>query len=550
MNALSHLIRAGFLCLLAVIAPAASVAAPFAAYVMDARTGKQIHAQNADTKLHPASLTKMMTLYIAFESIERGKVRLDTKFLISTHAASEPPSKLGLKAGQRIELRYLIRAAAVKSANDAATAIGEGLAGSEAKFAARMTATARALGMKNSQFKNANGLTAQGHYSTARDMSILGRRLFYDYPQYYSIFSRRSANAGVATVNSTNKRFLDAYEGADGIKTGYTRAAGFNLTASAKRGQKRIIATVMGGTSTAQRNAVMAELLDAGFGKAPTRAKEDRPDPPVYMVEKRVRKIQVQPNRLLVAPPPVPKPARVVVAAPQVPAGGVVTAARVSAALSEAIAANAPPPASRYALKISARPRPRPGSAAPAAVVAAPDAGPAAGASTAGGMTSSPRPPVRLERQIANAELPLEEGSNSGDDVVTFVQTSTPQPETLALAASAVPKSRSKTIILASLDDSAATPSAEATEIVSRASSSGGRHWGISLGLYPSQHAAEQQLLKTALAETSTLDTALRKVNNTKRGFEANFVGMNKAEAELACSRLAARRQDCAVTGP
>lgn len=176
------------LLLLAVILPAQLSAAPFAAYVMDARTGQPIYSQNADTRLHPASLTKMMTLYLAFAAIERGQVRLDSKFTISSNAAAEPPSKLGLRAGQQIELRYLIRAAAIKSANDAATAIGEGLAGSESAFAQQMTATARALGMRNSQFRNAHGLTQEGHYSTAQDMSLLGRRLFYDFPQYYNIF--------------------------------------------------------------------------------------------------------------------------------------------------------------------------------------------------------------------------------------------------------------------------------------------------------------------------------------------------------------------------
>jgi D-alanyl-D-alanine carboxypeptidase len=150
-------------------------------------------------------------------------------------------------------MRYLIRAAAVKSANDAAAALGDAYQRrSHVAFAKRMTKTARELGMNNTTFKNANGLTAEGHLSTARDMNVLGRHLFYDFPQYYGIFSRRTADAGVATVTNTNSRFLDSYEGADGIKTGYTSAAGFNLTASARRGNKHIIATVFGGTSSAE----------------------------------------------------------------------------------------------------------------------------------------------------------------------------------------------------------------------------------------------------------------------------------------------------------
>ena len=186
------------------LAPIAALAAPYADYVIDIRTGEVLHQQNADTRLHPASLTKMMTLYIAFEAIERGEISLDSKVTISKHAASQPPSRLGLKAGQTIALRYLIRAAAIKSANDAATAIGEAIEGSEPAFAKRMNRTAKALGMTKSTFANANGLTAKGHLSTAHDMTILGRHLFYDYPQYYNIFSRTSADAGVAQVASTN----------------------------------------------------------------------------------------------------------------------------------------------------------------------------------------------------------------------------------------------------------------------------------------------------------------------------------------------------------
>ena len=260
----------------------AAKAAPYAELVMDARTGEVLRSRNADTRLHPASLTKMMTLYIAFEAVRRGEITLDTPVRISRHAASEPPSKLGLRAGQDIALRYLIRAAAVKSANDAATAIGEAISGSEEAFAARMTRTAMALGMRNTTFKNAHGLTASGHLSTARDMTIMGRRLFYDYPEYYNLFSRRSTDAGIAPVRNTNRRLLNAYRGADGIKTGFTRAAGFNLVASAERGSERVIATVFGGTSTATRNARIAELLDLGFERAPTHAAVRKPALPTY----------------------------------------------------------------------------------------------------------------------------------------------------------------------------------------------------------------------------------------------------------------------------
>lgn len=270
----------GVLAVLAHVAIGAAFAAPYAAIVIDARSGETLYSKNADTRLHPASLTKMMTLYITFGEIRSGRLSLDTMITVSKHAAAEPPSRLGLRAGQKIALRYLIRAAAVKSANDAAAAIGDAIGGSPAGFAKKMNRTAKSLGMSNSTFKNANGLTASGHLSTARDMTTLGRHLFYDFPEFYNIFSRRSTDAGMAQVANTNRKFLDAYKGADGIKTGYTVPAGFNLTASAERGDVRIIATIFGGQSTAQRNSKMAELLDLGFAKAPANAHVAKPAMP------------------------------------------------------------------------------------------------------------------------------------------------------------------------------------------------------------------------------------------------------------------------------
>lgn len=363
VNAIKHGVRAGLLTIFAMLFAVSTAdraaAAPFAAYVMDGRTGQTLYAQNAETPLHPASLTKMMTLYLAFAAIEQGRVRLDSKFTVSSFAASMPPSKLGLRPGQQIELRYLIRAAAVKSANDAATVIGENLAGSEPAFAAQMTSTARALGMRSTKFRNANGLSADGHYSSARDMTILGRHLFYDFPQYYSIFSRRSADAGVAKVSSTNSRFLDNYAGADGIKTGYTRAAGFNLTASAQRGNKRVMATVLGGTSTAQRNQVMAQMLDLGFGKSAARVAEVRPTAVIVQPE-RVRRAKVAPASVAAFAAPVqsavPAPVRrtrtVAAAAPVAAAPAPVpdgTGPDLSAALREAMASRPAPSPERSA---------------------------------------------------------------------------------------------------------------------------------------------------------------------------------------------------------
>ncbi|WP_112874228.1 D-alanyl-D-alanine carboxypeptidase family protein [Paracoccus endophyticus] len=536
---------AGVIAVLGALAPPSATAAPFAAFVMDARTGKEIYSQNADARLHPASLTKMMTLYMAFTAVERGQVRLDSRFTVSSHAASQPPSRLGLRPGQKIELRYLIRAAAVKSANDAATVIGEGLAGSESQFGAQMTAMARALGMRNSAFRNANGLTASGHYSSARDMTILGRRLFYDFPQYYSIFSRRSADAGIATVSSTNKRFLDSYKGADGIKTGYTRAAGFNLTASAQRGPKRIIATVLGGQSTAQRNAVMAQLLDAGFGSAPTRVREIRPEAPAYLVEKK-RSVKVARAD---APPVAPvklktvavrkaTPGSAVPALPPVPRGD-----RLAAAVAEAQAAPQPVPEAAAArdkpaprMTASARPAPRPGRTS-------------ARTQQAVAVAVAAAPPVAAERpsRAPRGNAPQVASRTPGSTIPTTAEVRT---RSTRLAESAAPRPKSDTVILAAMDEEGDRSEPEATEIVSRPSTRGSRHYGVSLGHYPSKHEAEQLLLRTALQEASVLDDARRNVGNTKRGFEARFTGMTQASAHLVCGKLASNAQACTVTGP
>lgn len=285
------------------VASASAWAAPYAAMVIDARNGKVLHARNADTRLHPASLTKMMTLYVVFDAIKRGEITVDKIVKISANAANEQPSRLGLKKGQRISIRYLIRGAAVKSANDAATALGEAVSGSEAAFARRMTATARKLGMSKTTFKNAHGLTQSGHLSTARDMTTLGRRLFFDFPQYYNLFSRKSTFAGVRQVANTNRKLLGAYRGADGIKTGFTSAAGFNLVASAHRGEKRVIATVFGGRSSATRNARVAELLDMGFKRSASYVAVRKPAPVNLGVKPKVIKVAIS-GKVSVSPRP------------------------------------------------------------------------------------------------------------------------------------------------------------------------------------------------------------------------------------------------------
>ncbi len=245
----------------------------YAYVVADARDGKIINSHNSRQIVHPASLTKMMTLYLAFDAIRYGRLKLDQKVIISKNAASEPPSKFWYKPGERVSIRYLIRASAIRSANDAATALGEAISGSEKIFISDMNKAAKKMGMNSTNFLNAHGLTEIGHYSTAKDLLILARRLMLDYPEYFNIFSRLETYASGKTIKNTNYKFLRQYNGASGIKTGYTNAAGHNLAASAKRNEKQLIGVIIGTSSSSERAKKMIRLFDDAFKVIPKRKK-------------------------------------------------------------------------------------------------------------------------------------------------------------------------------------------------------------------------------------------------------------------------------------
>ncbi len=492
------------------MAPIGALAAPYAALVVDARSGEVIHEENADTRLHPASLTKMMTLYIAFQAIQRGEIGLDTEVTIPAHAAAQPPSKLGLRTGQKIRFRYLIRAAAVKSANDAATAIGFAISGSEEAFARRMNATAQAMGMRNTTFVNMNGLTANGHMSTARDMTVLGRHVIYDFPQYYNLFSRRSADAGMAQVNNTNRRFLDAYEGADGIKTGFTNAAGYNLVASAQRGQKRIIATVFGGTSTANRNAQVKKLLDMGFAHAPNSAPVSTPAAPAYVAAAQTG-VPGNAARTIRVSGQVQRSLR-----PQARTGGAGGVQIASATgVEDALAA---------ALLVSASP------------------------GSIGASAAAPAQPPRPSEQASIAAVLTDTSDMAPATAELFASATAAAPDTLEIA----PEARPTEIIMTAADIAPADASQmqAVPEVVTRLSTSGGRLWGINVGRYNSRDRAERVLIQVALNEPGVLDGGLRRVMQRSGGYDANFMGLTNESADLACRRLQARGTMCFMIGP
>ncbi|MBN9082643.1 MAG: hypothetical protein BGP04_00470 [Rhizobiales bacterium 62-17] len=242
-------------------APVSTYSPPYAAIVVDANSGRVLHATNENALRHPASLTKVMTLYMLFEQLERGKYRLDSEIPISAYAASRPPTKLGLRPGQTITVDNAIKAVVTRSANDIATAIGEAIGGDEETFSDLMTRKARSLGMTRTRFVNASGLPDDAQVTTAADLSILGRAIQERFPRYYGYFQTHTFYYGRQAIRNHN-RLLGNVEGVDGIKTGYTRASGFNLLTSVKRDGHRIIAVVLGGKSAGARDRVMAGLVE------------------------------------------------------------------------------------------------------------------------------------------------------------------------------------------------------------------------------------------------------------------------------------------------
>jgi len=249
---------------------AISFAAPYAAIVIDADTGKVLHFENANTRLHSAGLTKLATLYAAFEAVEAREIDLDAKARISLKAANEELAALGMREGQRVSIRDLIRATAIKGANDTSTALAEAISGSEQAFTKRLDETAKKLGLSRSTFKNAHGLTEKGHLSTASDMAFLMQAIADDFPSYLFILGRINHSAAGKKITHSAERLLKKYRGAVAAKTGYTRAAGFNGVLLAQRENERIITVVFGGKSTTTMIAQISKLTDLGFRKKPS----------------------------------------------------------------------------------------------------------------------------------------------------------------------------------------------------------------------------------------------------------------------------------------
>jgi D-alanyl-D-alanine carboxypeptidase len=242
-----------------------AAAAPTASIAIDVDTNEVLLENNANVRLHPAGITKLMTLYVAFQAIESGEVSLDTPIIVSNKASWVIGSEVKLDEGTEIALRYLLRASAVGGANDASMAIAEGLSGSEELFAQRMNSTAKSLGLSRSTWKNPHGLTEKGHFSTASDIAKLFIAHTQDFPQWFNLFSRRTTDAGIRKVANTSRSILASIKGVTGAKYGYTRAAGYSGAAYVERLRRPIVVIVLGAKSKSDLTARMSAVIDAAF---------------------------------------------------------------------------------------------------------------------------------------------------------------------------------------------------------------------------------------------------------------------------------------------
>lgn len=346
--AMAFVLAAAFLIL---AAPRLAVAGPaYSVVILDADTGRVILSDSPTAQRHPASLTKMMTLYMTFDALKAGTLTLDQRLTVSANAASRPATKLGLRPGQTIAVKDAIMALITLSANDMSVVLAEAIGGTEDVFAARMTARARELGMSNTLFRNANGLPNDEQVTSANDMAKLGLALMRDHPTYYPMFSTQKWRYGGKVITNHN-RMLGRYEGTNGIKTGYIRASGFNLVVSVKRGGVHLVGAIFGGSSAKARDDHMIELLDAAFVRLQTK--------PELVAAAEV----VRPNA-------VSAPARTAVAAATpAPADIALAAAALDAKIADVSSGEEAEAESAYATPPAAT---KPAAARPAAVAAAP----------------------------------------------------------------------------------------------------------------------------------------------------------------------------------
>jgi D-alanyl-D-alanine carboxypeptidase len=490
-----------------------SYSPPYAAIVVDAKNGSVLHQANPDSLRHPASLTKIMTLYLLFERMESGKIALDAPMPVSAEASSQAPTKLGLKPGDSLKVEDAIKGLVTKSANDAAVVIAEALGGgSEDEFARQMTRKARALGMRNTTYRNASGLPNDEQITTARDQALLGIAIQERFPRQYRYFSLANfVYRGHAMRN--HNRLLGQVEGVDGIKTGYTRDSGFNLVTSVRRGPRHIVAVVLGGRSASSRDARMRALIEETIDDASTKA-------PVMQVAEAAKLEPKSEPKLEAKFESKPEPAPV--AKPQIAAAGTATLPIVAA-----------PRAAESTATVS------PGSNAPITPVKvktmivklvppkSPTPDPASDALAAKLAAATPE------------EVPVEAAPPVSSPMVAFAPVEAP-------ATTAAPKPGilgKLPVTIAAPKEApapAATPSPKAEEFPTRHTTRGG--WAIQVGAYEDESEAKQHLSNAKSKVVNVSRKAEPYIERTVKGaktyYRARFAGFDRDQAEAVCKRL------------
>jgi D-alanyl-D-alanine carboxypeptidase len=482
---------------------ASSYSPPYSDIVVDANSGAVLHSTNPDAPRHPASLTKIMTLYMLFEQLEAGKIGLRAELPVSAHAAAQAPSKLGLKPGQTITVEDAIRATVTKSANDVAVVVAEALGGDEDTFGKLMTAKARALGMQNTVYRNASGLPDDAQITTARDQALLGRAIQDRFPKYYGFFSTPRFFYRGNTIGNHN-RLLGKVEGVDGIKTGYTNASGFNLVTSLRREGRHVVGVVLGGRTASSRDEKMRTLVNDYVRVASTKRTapvlaEAAPPAPQRSAVQRIAAAVITPARAETAPAaavpsvPLPRPARAISAPIQVAAASVDAMPAIAGAAA-------------------------PGSSEPLEPIAVKT------------LSVKPGIPVSLAAPTATASIPAP-AATRGPELAFADPRQDRQPGVLG----------SITVKAASAAAPAqAAPLQEAAPDLLRSAHPPG--WIIQVGAFDKEDEARQRLSVAQARARSLLPEAggftERVVKGDKTLYRARFAGLEKAQAEAACQTL------------
>ena len=519
--------------------------AKYAAVVVDAETGEVLHARNSNTRRYPASLVKMMTLYMVFDALEKGELKLNQRLRVSRRAAGMPPSKLGLRRGQTIRVKDAILALVTKSANDVAVVVAEALGRTESQFAKKMTKKARRLGMKRTTFRNASGLPNRKQLSTARDMATLARALIRDFPQHYHYFNTKSFKYKGRRYRNHNK-LLRTYKGADGIKTGYIRAAGYNLVASSVRNGRRVIAVVFGGKTSRSRNRHTATLLDRGFKRLRMIARTypaPPPRKPTAIAARQARETQValSPAAGPATPPAVTSPT----ATPEVRQprhGG-------TSVETEAVAAFAPP---------------APGAASgldPDALLAELQAPPPGNSAQQGSLTAEDLAAQPLASPAPASDIMVTDAAVPPPGAVESVPLVDPQRRPAKSAAAAAPAQETQATARARADVPPPAPPKPATTAAAKAGTSlefqvveprrkPGRY-GVQVGAFYRYRPAKQAAQKAFKKAPKLLADAELSVTHVRgaRGklYRSRLVGLSKRDARQACRKLRSLKVDCMV---